>query len=66
MNSPIQAKPIGRGLSGLAGAASQSGCDLFKCGSAVIGCASVCLPNPLNPACIACLGPLWNSCKDCF
>jgi hypothetical protein len=65
MNSPIQARPVGRGLSRLTNGASQS-CDIFACGGAIINCASQCIPNPLSPGCIACLGPAWNSCKDCF
>jgi hypothetical protein len=66
MNSPIQARPVARGLSGLASGASQSGCDIFSCGGAVINCAAQCIPNPLSPGCIACLGPAWGACKDCF
>jgi hypothetical protein len=66
MNSPIQAKPVGRGLSRLTDGATQSGCNVFECAGAVIGCAAACVPNPLSPACITCLGPLWGSCKDCF
>lgn len=66
MNSPIQARPVARGLSTLADGVSQSGCNILRCGTAIAGCASQCYPNPLNPGCIACLGPAWDSCKDCF
>ena len=66
MNSPNQAKPVGRGLSRLTNGSMQSSCDIFKCGSAIVTCASQCFPNPLSPSCIACLGPAWGACKDCF
>ena len=66
MNSPIQARPVSRGLSRLTNGASQSGCDIFKCGGAVLKCGPQCIPNPLNPGCVACLGSVWDSCKDCF
>jgi hypothetical protein len=66
MKSPVQAKPSPRGaLLYSAEGASQS-CDVFKCGVTVAACAGVCIGTWGSPACIACLGPLYESCKDCF
>jgi len=67
MNSPIQAAPVTRGLARAYQVQSlMQSCDWLKCAGAVAGCVAECVPNPLNPGCISCLGPAWNSCKDCF
>ncbi len=68
MNLPLQAAPVGRGIARAhqAQSATQQGCDWLKCAEAGIGCVAACVPNPLSPGCIACLGPLWDTCKDCF
>ncbi len=41
------------------------GCNPFKCATAVLQCAEPCTSGD-TAACIACLGPLYASCKDCF
>lgn len=68
MNTPVQAAPVSRGAarSYQASAVSQQGCNVFKCGGAVIKCAAVCLSGIGSAACIACLGSAYDSCKDCF
>ena len=40
-------------------------CDWFKCAGVAIGCAAACIVTD-GEACIECLGPLYDSCKDCF
>jgi hypothetical protein len=59
MNSPVQAAPVARGYVRVhqVHTLTQQGCNPFVCGAAVITCAA---------ACIACLGPAYESCKDCF
>ena len=68
MRSPVQAAPVVRGAHRhrQAAAVSQSGCNILTCGSAVLGCIAVCAGAPASPACIACLGPAYSSCKDCL
>ncbi len=67
MNSPAQAAPVQRGPARAYQMQSLTqSCDWLTCAGAVAGCAAACIPNPLNPACISCLGPAYNSCKDCF
>lgn len=67
MNIPMQAAPVLRGSARAyqAQGVSQS-CDWLKCAEKLIGCATSCIPNPLSPGCISCLGPLWDTCKSCF
>jgi hypothetical protein len=66
MKSPVQARPTTRGslLKG-ANEVSQS-CNWLKCGASVAACAAVCIGSFGSAACIACLGPAYDSCKDCF
>lgn len=45
---------------------SLQGCDIFKCASVVASCLAVCAGSLGSPACIACLGSAYGSCKDCF
>ena len=68
MNTPVQSAPVVRGFARAYQTASivQQGCNWWKCGGRVAACAAVCIPNPANPGCIACLGTAWDSCKDCF
>lgn len=43
--------------------------DWFKCGGALTACAGVCGTTGAltgGAACIACLGPLYDQCKDCY
>lgn len=68
MNLPIQAAPVVRGAYARAyqaDAVNQS-CNWLKCGLKVATCATQCIPNPLNPGCISCLGSAWGECKSCF
>lgn len=67
MNIPMQAAPVMRGSSRAYQdqAVSQS-CDVWKCLGKVASCAAACIPNPLSPGCVSCLGPLWDTCKSCF
>lgn len=41
------------------------GCNPFTCAGAVVQCLGPCTSGNVSD-CIACLGPLYNSCKDCF
>ena len=44
------------------------GRDAFKwvrCAATVAACAGVCAAGP-TPACLACAGGAYDSCKDCF
>lgn len=69
MNLPIQAAPVARGHARVQQtlSLSQQGCDWFKCAGVAISCAAVCVGSGIaSPACIACLGPAYESCKDCF
>jgi len=67
MNSPIQAAPVVRGAIRALQIQSitQQGCNPIVCGIATLGCAVACA-DTLGAACVACLGPLYGSCKDCF
>ena len=67
MQLPVQALPVQRGYQRAyqAGAIEQS-CNIFKCGVKVAKCALQCIPNPLNPGCVSCLGSAWSECKCCF
>jgi hypothetical protein len=67
MNLPIQAAPVMRGHLRVHQIESlkQQRCNWLTCGSAVIACATACVSSG-SAACIACLGPLYESCKDCF
>ena len=40
-------------------------CDKVRCGVYLATCAVACA-DPAEPACIVCLGPLYDACKDCF
>jgi len=68
MNLPIQAAPVVRGgaRAHQIEAVTQQSCNWVQCGEAILRCATSCFPNPLNPGCISCLGPAYDSCKDCF
>ena len=69
MNLPMQAAPVMRGTARAyhqAQSVTQQSCNWLQCAEGVAGCAAACLPDPLSPGCVACLGPLWSSCKDCF
>jgi hypothetical protein len=67
MNLPVQAAPVARGHVRVRQNLSltQKGCNPFVCGAAIISCAAVCI-DTLGAACVACLGPAYESCKDCF
>lgn len=71
MNLPIQAQPVIRGISTSMIASNgviPQGCsvwDWVKCGAIVAGCAAACVISD-GAACIACMGPAYNSCKDCI
>ena len=44
------------------------GCDpltLLKCGVVLAKCAAVCLPAPLAPPCLLCMGGLFQQCIKC-
>jgi hypothetical protein len=41
------------------------GCNPFQCAGAVVRCLEPCTSGNVGD-CIACLGPLYDSCKDCF
>lgn len=67
MDAPKQAAPVMRGSArAYQTHAMMQSCDWLQCIGKVAACAAACIPDPLNPACISCLGPAWNSCKDCF
>jgi len=67
MNLPMQAAPVLRGSArGFQAQAVSQSCDWLKCVEKVATCAASCIPNPLSPGCISCLGPLWDTCKSCF
>jgi len=68
MNRPVQAAPVTRGPARAyqSGMISQQGCNPFTCGGLAISCATACLSGVGAPACIACLGSAYESCKDCF
>lgn len=68
MRSPMQAAPVARGAGRYRqpAAVAQSGCNILACGTAVASCLAVCIGAPASPACIACLGPAYSSCKDCL
>ena len=36
-----------------------------KCAAAVAGCAAACI-DPLDPVCVACLGPSYQECRPCI
>jgi hypothetical protein len=40
-------------------------CDKVRCGVYIAKCAVACV-DPADPACVMCLGPLYDACKDCF
>ncbi|GGA18698.1 hypothetical protein [Okeania sp. KiyG1] len=71
MNLPIQSQPVIRKgntpvivLNGL----TPQGCgvlDWVKCGAIAAGCAAACVVTE-GEACIECLGPAYDSCKDCL
>jgi hypothetical protein len=67
MNLPTQAVPVKRGYARAhQGQSLTQSCNWLQCTAAVAGCAAVCIPDPFNPGCISCLGPLYGSCHDCF
>lgn len=67
MNLPIQAAPVMRGSARAyqTQTVAQS-CDWLACAGKLVSCLGSCIPDPFTPGCLACLGPLWNTCKDCF
>lgn len=68
MKLPVQAAPVTRGKMRVAQVHSltQQGCNPFACGGLVLTCGAACLSGVGAPACIACLGSAYDSCKDCF
>ena len=41
--------------------------DYAACAGVVVGCAAVCSAAEIDaPACIACLGGSYSTCKNCF
>ena len=70
MRSPTIAAPAMRGIARsqqTTGVTQSFNIDcIIRCGAQIIRCASQCIPNPLNPGCISCLGSSWNTCKNCF
>ncbi len=71
MKLPIQAQPVTRCVSTLMFASNgliPQGCstwDWIKCGTTVAACAAACVDS-FGAACIACMGPAYNQCKDCL
>jgi len=67
MKMPVQAAPVIRGDVRVHQAQSlhQQGCNWFECAGVAISCAAACVFSG-SAACIACLGPAYSSCKDCF
>lgn len=68
MKLPIQAQPVVRGISSskLTGnTVTPSDCNFLLCGSKVLECVSSCTSGNVS-ACLACLGPSYEACKDCF
>jgi|GEM_PF-4082551 len=47
------------------GQVTAQGCNPFVCAGAVLRCLEPCTSGNVG-ACVACLGPLYESCKDCF
>jgi hypothetical protein len=67
MNLPMQAAPVMRGsVRAYQTQSVTQSCNWLQCVEAVAGCAAQCIPNPLSGGCVACLGPLWDTCKSCF
>jgi hypothetical protein len=67
MNSPMQSAPVKRGPARAYQTSSLAqSCDVLQCLGKIASCASQCIPNPLNPGCVSCLGPLWDTCRSCF
>lgn len=70
MNLPFQSRPVIRGYSPVAiqGGINAQGCgvgDWVKCGALVAGCAAACVVTD-GAACIACMGPAYETCKNCL
>jgi hypothetical protein len=70
MNLPIQSQPVIRQYSTVAiqnGIYAQdcSAWDWLKCGAIAAGCAVACVLTE-GEACIACMGPVYDSCKQCL
>jgi hypothetical protein len=67
MGVPVQAAPVRRGSARVYqnSLLTQQGCDPFVCGIAALGCAAACV-DTFGAACVACLGPAYSACKDCF
>lgn len=65
MRVPIQAPPVNRGLARVHQVASLQQSDCSGCLTQLLGCASSCLPNPLNLGCVLCLGPAAAACIPC-
>ena len=40
-------------------------CPLGECAAVLAGCVAACV-DPAEPACVACLGSLYNVCRACF
>ena len=68
MNMPIQAAPVMRGNIPVhqTSALVQQGCNPFECAGVVASCVAACVGGVTAPACIACLGSAYASCRDCF
>jgi len=67
MNLPLQAAPVMRGRARAYQVQSlrQQGCNWLECAGVAISCAAACIVTE-GEACIECLGPAYESCKDCF
>ena len=60
----LRGAPLGSGGGGVGQSASLK--CILRCGAKLIACAPYCIPNPLNPGCISCLGSSYSTCKSCF
>ncbi|TFZ11486.1 hypothetical protein [Bacillus cereus] len=47
------------------GGVVPQGCNALSCAGVVLSCASVCSTGNIA-ACMSCLGPSYEACKDCF
>lgn len=68
MNFPIQAAPVLRSSIPVhhSNSVIQQNCDPLVCAGVAISCISACVSGVGAPACIACLGPAYATCKGCF
>jgi hypothetical protein len=70
MRIPIQTPSITRGnqIKKLKNAVLPSGCSVgswFECAGLAVACAAACVVTE-GEACIECLGPSYDTCKNCF